>query len=162
MHSSDCVIMTLTPNPLQQRFTLQTITVNSFHIWQSWRTTYKWYASPAGPMATALTLLLRFFDPRQALIHFSFTLLAKHIMWIWSFVPDRPCLTSLSPQAPDASQRSCGGGEEFHGIQRLCRGCFWLLRLPFLCLPPAPMLTCSSWSHCQAIFLALRDRDCVP
>lgn len=112
-------------------------TVNSFHIWQSWRTTYKWYASPAGPMATALTLLLRFFDPRQALIHFSFTLLAKHIMWIWSFVPDRPCLTSLSPQAPDASQRSCGGGEEFHGIQRLCWGCFWLLCLPFLCPPPA-------------------------
>lgn len=56
---------------------------------------------------------------RQALIHFSFTLLAKHIMWIWSFVPDRPRLTSLSPQAPDASQRSRGGGEEFHWIQRL-------------------------------------------
>lgn len=72
---------------------------------------------------------------RQALIHFSFTLLAKHIMWIWSFVPDSPRLTSLSPQAPDASQRSRGGGEEFRGIQRL----LWLpgdsARLPRL--PPS-------------------------
>lgn len=49
---------------------------------------------------------------RQALIHFSFTLLAKHIMWIWSFVPDSPRLTSLSPQAPDASPRSRAEEEE--------------------------------------------------
>lgn len=44
---------------------LQTTTVNSLHIWQSRRTTYKWYASPAGPMATASTLLLHFFDPAK-------------------------------------------------------------------------------------------------
>lgn len=66
-----------------------------------------------------LDFIVAFLWSCQALIHFSFTLLAKHIMWIWSFVPDRPRLTSLSPQAPDASQRSRGGGEEFHWIQRL-------------------------------------------
>lgn len=117
-YSSYCAMLTFALNPLQQRRFLQTITINSLHIWQSRGRTYKWYASPAGPMATALTLLL-FLWSCQALIHFSFTLLAKHIMWIWSFVPDSPRLTSLSPQAPDASQRSRGGGEEFRWIQRL-------------------------------------------
>lgn len=111
-------MLTSALHPLQQQLFLQTITINSLHIWQSRGRTYKWYASPAGPMATALTLLL-FLWSRQALIRFSFTLLAKHIMWIWSFVPDSPRLTSLSPQAPDASQRSRGGGEEFRCIQRL-------------------------------------------
>lgn len=65
MYSSRRVMVTLALNPLQQQFILQTITINSLHIWQSRRTTYKWYASPAGPMATALTLLLRFFDPAK-------------------------------------------------------------------------------------------------
>lgn len=106
--------------------------------------------------------IVAFLWSRQALIHFSFTLLAKHIMWIWSFVPDRPCLTSHSPQAPDASQRSCGGGVEFHWIQRLCRGCFRLLRLLFLRFPQLLVSTCSSRSPCQTIFLVLRDCDYVP
>lgn len=65
IYSSHCAMLTLALNPLQQQFILQTITINSLHIWQSRRTTYKWYASPAGPMATALTLLLRFFDPAK-------------------------------------------------------------------------------------------------
>lgn len=91
-----------------------------------------------------LDFIVAFLWSSQALIHFAFTLLAKHIMWIWSFVPDSPRLTSLSPQAPDASQRSRGGGEEFHWIQKTSPGFFWLFRLP--CLPPLLMLTCSSWS----------------
>lgn len=94
-----------------------------------------------------LDFIVAFLWSRQALIHFSFTLLAKHIMWIWSFVPDRPRLISLSPQAPDASQRSHGGGEEFHWIQRLSVGFFdssVCLALP--CFPSLLMLTCSPWS----------------
>lgn len=66
-----------------------------------------------------LDFIVVFLWSHQALIHFSFALLAKHIMWIWSFVPDSPRLTSLSPQAPDVSQRSRGRGEEFRWIQRL-------------------------------------------
>lgn len=93
----------------------------------------------------------------QALIHFSFTLLAKHIMWIWSFVPDSPRLTSLSPQTPDASQRSHRGGEEFHWIQRLLwvsydsstsfvspASQFWPLMIPW-----------------QTVLLALGDCSCA-
>lgn len=57
------------------------------------------------------TFALSLIPPKLWFI-FSFTLLAKHIMWIWSFVPDRPCLTLLSPQAPISSQRMHAVEEE--------------------------------------------------
>lgn len=115
-----------------------------------------------------LDFIVAFLWSRQALIHFSFTLLAKHIMWIWSFVPDSPRLTSLSPQAPDASQRSRrrGGGEEFHWIQKTSPGFFWLLRLALPCLPTTTppsllMLTCSSWSPAKPSSWPWGDCGCA-
>lgn len=107
-----------------------------------------------------LDFIVAFLWSRQALIHFSFTLLAKHIMWIWSFVPDRPRLTSLSPQAPDASQRSHGGGEEFHWIQRLRRLSFdssVCLASPSLALYVDLFFVIP----CQTISRALGDCGCM-